>query len=160
MFCPNCGAESTQGLNYCKRCGGSLGATAQAGAAEGRPGPAVGTSWAVAVTMLLLVVMGLGILLGMIRDLVHTGLPVEAVVLIMICGSLTLLGSVFMLTRFWSRLLGVGAPPAAAPAALAGRTSHTNELAPPTHAGALPDAPAHSVTEQTTRTLEHAHKKY
>jgi len=24
MFCPICGAESTQGLNYCKRCGGSL----------------------------------------------------------------------------------------------------------------------------------------
>jgi hypothetical protein len=24
MFCPDCGAESTQGLNYCKRCGAIL----------------------------------------------------------------------------------------------------------------------------------------
>ena len=26
MFCPVCGAESTQGLNYCKRCGATQGA--------------------------------------------------------------------------------------------------------------------------------------
>ena len=30
MYCPVCGAESTQGLNYCKRCGSSLGPTANA----------------------------------------------------------------------------------------------------------------------------------
>jgi len=24
MFCPNCEAESDAGLNYCRRCGGSL----------------------------------------------------------------------------------------------------------------------------------------
>ena len=27
MYCPVCGAESTQGLNYCKRCGSGLGAS-------------------------------------------------------------------------------------------------------------------------------------
>lgn len=27
MFCPECGAESTQGLNYCKRCGATLSAS-------------------------------------------------------------------------------------------------------------------------------------
>lgn len=27
MFCPVCGAESTQGLNYCKRCGAGLSAS-------------------------------------------------------------------------------------------------------------------------------------
>ena len=29
MYCPNCGAESTFGLNYCKRCGGNLSDAAQ-----------------------------------------------------------------------------------------------------------------------------------
>lgn len=28
MYCPVCGAESTQGLNYCKRCGAGLSASA------------------------------------------------------------------------------------------------------------------------------------
>lgn len=30
MYCPACGAESTQGLKYCKRCGTSLSASAHA----------------------------------------------------------------------------------------------------------------------------------
>jgi len=29
MYCPNCGAESTFGLNYCKHCGGNLAETAE-----------------------------------------------------------------------------------------------------------------------------------
>ncbi|MEK6303772.1 MAG: hypothetical protein AABO41_23955 [Acidobacteriota bacterium] len=29
MYCPNCGAESTFGLNYCKHCGGNLSETSQ-----------------------------------------------------------------------------------------------------------------------------------
>jgi hypothetical protein len=29
MYCPNCGAESTFGLNYCKHCGGNLADTAE-----------------------------------------------------------------------------------------------------------------------------------
>ena len=37
MFCPFCGTESTQGLNYCNRCGGNLGALLQGGAREERP---------------------------------------------------------------------------------------------------------------------------
>jgi len=30
MYCPHCGAESTQGLKYCKRCGTSLSASTDA----------------------------------------------------------------------------------------------------------------------------------
>jgi len=29
MYCPNCGAESTFGLNYCKHCGGNLAETGE-----------------------------------------------------------------------------------------------------------------------------------
>ncbi len=28
MYCPNCGAESTQGLKFCKRCGASVASSA------------------------------------------------------------------------------------------------------------------------------------
>ena len=42
MYCPVCGAESTQGLNYCKRCGAGL--TPSAPHFEPKlPGKAIGT---------------------------------------------------------------------------------------------------------------------
>jgi hypothetical protein len=158
MFCPYCGTESTQGLNYCNRCGSNLSTPAQVGPPQEGHALSVGTSWAVGVTMLLLVVMGLGILFGMLRDFLHGGLPPEAIVVIMMCGALTILGSLFMITRFWMRLLA-GRTGAAERSLPGGRPSHMNELGP-TRLGALPDAPAASVTEHTTRTLEHAKKKY
>jgi hypothetical protein len=155
MYCPNCGAESTQGLNYCKRCGGSLNAPATSAPQEARPAASPGTAWAVGLTMMLLVVIGLGILFGAMSELVHF-LPAVACVFIMLCGSLTVLGSVFMLTRFWMRLLTGTTKPDAASLAPA-RRSATGELGP-ARVSALPDAPFSSVTEHTTRTLEHVAK--
>ena len=46
MFCPYCGTESTQGLNYCKRCGANLGAGLQAGGQEASPAISNGAAWA------------------------------------------------------------------------------------------------------------------
>ncbi|MDT7689165.1 MAG: hypothetical protein QOE46_1924 [Acidobacteriota bacterium] len=159
MFCAYCGTESTQGLNYCKRCGGSLNAPAQADAPAPmeRQALSAGTTWAAGVTMMMLVVMGLAFMSGMIRDLIHSGLTPDAVVVIMMCGMLTILGSLFMLTRFWMRVLG-GRSGTTAKSLSGARPSHTNELGP-ARFDALPDAPGHSVTEHTTRTLEHANKR-
>jgi hypothetical protein len=39
------------------------------------------------------------------------------------------------------------------------RATHTNELGPPQPFASLHDAPVPSVTEHTTRTLEHAKRK-
>jgi hypothetical protein len=162
MFCPYCGTESTQGLNYCNRCGGNLSTPAQSGAPQAGHNLSVGTSLAVGVPMLLLVVIGLGVLFGMLRDFLHGGLPPEAIVIIMMCGVLTILGSVFMMTRFWMRLLTGSRAGIVGTPRLGGRPSHTNELGP-ARPGALPgtlsDAPPASVTEHTTRTLEHAKKR-
>ncbi|MDT5159091.1 MAG: hypothetical protein QOH51_3448 [Acidobacteriota bacterium] len=154
MFCPYCGTESTQGLNYCNRCGSNLSTPVQASAPFEHQAPSASTFWAVGVTMLLLVVVGLGVLFSMVRDFVHSGLPPEAVVIITMCGVLTILGSVFMMTRFWMRLLAGKAGDAGRSLPAAGRPTHTNELGT-TRPGALPDAFPASVTEHTTRTLEH-----
>jgi len=155
MYCPHCGTESTQGLNYCKRCGGNLNPPALNGTQEIRPVLAPGTIWAVGVTMTLLVIIGLAILFGVMSDLVHF-IPAVACVFIMLFGSLTVLGSVFMLTRFWMRLLTGTTRPSAAPLTPA-RHAATGELGP-SRVSALPDAPFSSVTEHTTRTLEHSKK--
>jgi hypothetical protein len=159
MYCQHCGAESTQGLNYCNRCGGQIAALAQPPAREVGPTLPTGTVRAVGFSLIAVVVFGLGILTALMSELVHSGMRPEPVFLIMVCGSLTILGSVFMLTRFWMRMLSGDKSERTDAPRLFRRASHTNDLGPQRSAGALHDAPASSVTEHTTRTLEHAKKK-
>ena len=160
MYCQHCGAESTQGLNYCNRCGGNLGALAQPAPREVGQTLPTGTVRAVGFSLIAVVVFGLIILTALMTELVHSGVRPEPLVMIMMCGSLTILASVFMLTRFWMRMLSGGKPDATDAPRLFQRASHTNDLGPqPQRFGALGDAPAPSVTEHTTRTLEHAKRK-
>ena len=158
MYCQHCGAESTQGLNYCNRCGGRFDALAQVQPLQVAPSIPTGTMRVVGFTFVATVVFGLGILTALLSELVKSGMRSEPVVLVMMCGSLTILATVFMLTRFWMRMLGrhesASAPRLYAP------PTNTNELGAPPRFAALHDAPAHaSVTEHTTRTLEHAKRK-
>ena len=152
MYCPNCGTESTQGLNYCNRCGNSLSAPAQ-DAEKVRPAVSASTAWAVGLTMGLPFLIGLGILFGSLTDLAQK-LSADVVAFIMVCGSFTILGSVLMLTRFWMRLL-TGPKRSTLASLIAARRAATGELGP-ARVGALHDAPIapiSSVTEHTTRTL-------
>ena len=50
MFCPHCGTETPQGLNFCNRCGGGLTAMTASPSVETRPAISTGTAWAVGVT--------------------------------------------------------------------------------------------------------------
>jgi len=159
MYCQHCGAESTQGLNYCNRCGGQIAAPAQVLPRETGPALPTGTVRAVGFSLIAVVVLGLLILTALMSELVHSGLRPEPLFLIMVCGSLTILGSVLMLTRFWMRMLRPGKSDAPDAPRLFQRPPHTNELGPQRFGGALHDAPVPSVTEHTTRTLEHAKRK-
>jgi hypothetical protein len=101
--------------------------------------------------MLLLVILGLGILCALVAELSHSVVPPGTLFLITAAGAATILGSVFMVTRFWMHLLG-GKPASDKTPRLGARPAHTNELGP-SRPGALPDAHPASITEQTTRTL-------
>ena len=158
MFCPYCGTESTQGLNYCKRCGGNLGAILQGGAQDSRPTISNGAAWAAGLSTTAVVTIGLGIIFPITTELAARGMNSTAVSMIALLVALTVFGCAALLLRFWSLLLGVGRP--AARAALP-----TPAVAPTGELGAsrfdaLNPQPVPSVTEQTTRTLEHAQKKY
>ena len=162
MYCQHCGAESTQGLNYCNRCGGQIGALAQSQPREVGPALPTGTVRAVGFSLIAVVVFGLGILTALMTELARTGMRSDPLIFIMMFGALTVLGSVFMLTRFWMRMLSAGKPEKTEAPRLYAPPIHTNELGPqPQHFAALHDAPipVPSVTEQTTRTLEHAKKR-
>ena len=156
MFCPYCGTESTQGLNYCKRCGANLGASLQAGAQEARPAVSNGQAWAAGISTAAVVAIGLGIIFPITTELTAKGMNPGAVAAIALVIALAVVGCAAMLLRFWSLLLGVGRPaarrmlqpPAVAP---------TGELGA-SRFDALNPQPAPSITEQTTRTLEHVKK--
>lgn len=163
MFCPYCGTESTQGLKYCNRCGGNLGALTQTPGQEARPTVQPGTAWAVGTTMTLLVAMGLGLTFGMARDLSHSPIPPGTLSLVVVSGVATTLASVYLVTRFWMWLLGGGvrrAGDARAPeeARLGARASRTNEL-DPVRQRTLTEKPFTSITEQTTRTLDSVNRE-
>jgi hypothetical protein len=116
--------------------------------------------WAVGFSLIAVVVFGLIVLTALMTQLVEHGVRPEPLVIVMMCGSLTILGSVFMLTRFWTHMLSPGRSKGSDSARLHAPPTNTNELGPaPQRFGALQDAPVSSVTEHTTRTLEHAKRK-
>ena len=153
MFCQHCGVEVTHDLNYCTRCGGSLGPQELAP----RPHVSALSVWGIGMTTLFLVVGGMAVLFGFIFGLSRESrLPAPALTFLALFGVVMILGSVGMLTRLWRLLLtGANAQQAPPRPAQLPRPSATNEL-PPARASFLPEAfgPAPSVTEHTTRTFD------
>jgi hypothetical protein len=159
MFCPYCGTESTQGLNYCKRCGGNLAPLAQTPAQDARPVVAVqpGIAWAAGLTTTTVIVIGLGMIFPITSELAIRGVGGTALVWIALSVALAVFGCAAMLLRFWSLLLGVsGGRPTRAQLPPT-KTADTSELGA-SRFDSLHAAPVPSITEQTTRTLEHAKK--
>lgn len=140
MYCPTCGAESTQGLNYCKHCGAGLGPTQS----SFRPPSLSSIYWAIAI----ITVTGLALLLGTVLGLVGMGLnEADTIVPIILFGSLLIFGVDAMLIRQLSRLVNMAGRGGASPTK--GRA--LTEQAPPR----LPAPPIgmSSVTEHTTRSF-------
>jgi hypothetical protein len=156
MYCPHCGNESSGELNYCKRCGGSLNPLALNSPQELRPVVPPGTAWAMGVTMLLLILFGLFAIFAAVDKLAERGVIPPVLVLMVIFGSLTVLGGATLLTFIWTRLLGPRRAASSAPPQL-NRPTNTNEL-PPARVGSFTDAHVPSVTEHTTRTFDNVRK--
>lgn len=160
MFCPYCGTETTQGLNYCNRCGGNLAPLTQAPAQGSRTIiVAPGAAWAAGITTTAVIVIGLGMILPITGELTLRGLPPTGVIAIALFVALAVVGCAAMLLRFWSSLLGAARQDASAVAALPEHKSQDTRGLDAPRFDSLNPASVHSVTEQTTRTLEHAPKR-
>ncbi|HEV8483392.1 MAG TPA: hypothetical protein VGV87_07580 [Blastocatellia bacterium] len=163
MYCPVCGAESTQGLNYCKRCGSNLAPpTNPIRSSENRPRvrAAAGTAWAMALATVAVTLGGLGIVFSNALYLVRpinpgtTGVSGAATIagLMVMFGSATVFGTVALLIRLFSKLLGLGQQSHDSP--LVHKQQNTGEHKPvqlPAPPSVIP-----SVTEQTTRNFDPA----
>jgi hypothetical protein len=153
MYCPNCGAESTFGLNYCKRCGGNLSDTPPPPAAKNVLGALI-----LAAATLGIVLGGLGIVFSEALSLIGPQPPGftppvhDAVV---VAGMMVIFGSTaiglvsLMLIKLFSRMMGLSS--AADKHPRPARTFVPEQRVPQIQAEPIS---VQSVTEHTTRNFE------
>ncbi|HEX5733203.1 MAG TPA: hypothetical protein VF131_10235 [Blastocatellia bacterium] len=159
MHCPNCGAEHTFGLKYCKRCGLSLGdpplQTAQMSAWR-----LTGAAWAVGLATVAICLGGLGIVISHAFDLLrplHAGQsmsadPTPIALAMIVFGSATIFGIAALLIRLFSRLMSVPVE-AVRPAQFIKPGINEYPVAQ------IPGQPLSSVTEHTTRNFERLYEE-
>src|SRR5437764_6626963 len=150
MYCPSCGTEVTEEMNYCNRCGGSLSPAANTVEQPVRVVNRNGPFWAMA----LMVIFGLGIIFSGISNLTRQGLHPAALAWLGIFGFMTLISAVKIFMRLLSNTSGQSPTER-----LSKRKKAEKEAARPAQLPPTRMEPVPSVTENTTRTLEMAERK-
>jgi hypothetical protein len=147
MYCPVCGAESTQGLNYCKRCGAGLSASTPPFEQKAPPPKLFSLLFPVA----LVCIGGFIALFTTVYNLgERTGFDTRALVAIMAFGGATVVSVVGLMVWLIMRLSGYQSG-----------TSHRKEERPLPRDFTPQQLPAPpismpSVTENTTRNFDPA----
>jgi hypothetical protein len=147
MYCPGCGTETTQGLNYCKQCGANL-VTPTLVYRPGKPPAWLVLSFLAAIGCIGIV--GLTVPLAASTDLTHNGFNPRDVILL--CGAV-MTGSVLMIVflgKLFFHLLSMYTGSQPEPGA---KTLNRTAPVSPRGIGAAPLGVA-SVTEQTTRSFD------
>jgi hypothetical protein len=148
MFCPVCGDESTQGLNYCKRCGANL-LTQSLGRREGYPFKPMGLVVSVAAVSMA----GLIALFVTLYNLGERGVDGSVLIGIAAFGGATVFAVVGSLIWLLMKIIGAGSPTGISSRA---PTTPPNILAPMRDREKLLDEAEAmpSVTENTTRDFD------
>jgi len=148
MYCPSCGAETGDGIKYCKRCGANVGVMQESSGQRRLP-------IAVVITFLIFIAgifsLGIGLPFGNAGWLIRTGFSTRDVMLIFAADFGMTVAIIGMLVWLLARLLGVYQVADRAPRA-------ASMLRKPMQLpliGVAPEAVG-SVTENTTRTLHRA----
>ena len=154
MYCPNCGAETTFGLNYCKQCGANLSETTQ-------PAPASSRNFLaafLAVATVTIVLGGLGIVFTSTLELVGPKPPgfsppvsdsMTIAAMMVAFGSTAIVLVSLMLIRLFARVMGFGSDTQK-------RAHGAKGFRAQRHIDQIPGPPAavSSVTEHTTRNFD------
>ena len=163
MYCQSCGTEVQPGLNYCNRCGTqvvSLTTTTPEERVVFVPTDVKSPVRWLAATICLTMIFGMIVLFTTIGHLAGRGVPSDPLVIIAGLGLTGIFVVELSLIRMLSRLLfesrGQGRLTAA-------KKSKANELRPAAAQQlaqpAATTGPVYSVTDHTTRTLEHAYRE-
>ena len=146
MYCPVCGAESTSGLNYCKRCGASLSPVTNETEAA-RP---ISKPLALLLPVALVSIVGLIAFFVSLVHLSHGGVDPRPLIAITAFAGATVLGVVGLLIWLLMQLSGIHR-----------RLSQVEKEPRPTGRSSQPQLQARpisvpSVTENTTRNFDPA----
>lgn len=147
MYCSACGHEATIDVNFCKRCGGILGAQTTL---QSKPLNLTGASWAMGVTVILM----LGIIFSAVVKMAEMGISAVALTWMVIVGLGTVVALVAMIFRQLSRVITLSHQRVPTVALKPPVTSELYQAKP----GQLPE-PVPSVTEHTTRAFAPARKE-
>ncbi len=162
MYCQACGAEVSEGMSFCNRCGAKLKPVSEEVAVVSSQPPVRvtnGAAWAMAAAVALITIIGFGLVFSLVMVFVERGLSLDEGRLAVI---MTMLFSVllidWLLLRQFTRLTSGKAQAAdEAPAKpekrkLSGKTAAVPQLA-------APREPVASVTENTTRTFDPVYRE-
>ena len=154
MYCPNCGAEFTPGLKYCKRCGGNLTETSQMSIPVAQPPRNTLAAVVLAMATVAIALGGLGIVfshaLWIVAPTPGSNPPIHDAVTIagmmVAFGSATVAFIAFMLIKLFARVMSL-------PPAPDSRVRIKKPVAGDYQPAQLASPPAgiSSVTEHTTR---------
>jgi hypothetical protein len=145
MYCPACGAESAEGLRFCKQCGSGL--TTPLNVEYVKPVRITGAVWAIAVMAFLC----FGALFGSVIAMVGMGVRSEDVIVpVTVPAAFSIFGICALLIRLVSRAMGTSVPinKEQSPGKQALRSPYNQAQIPP------PQPYIPSVTENTTRSFD------
>jgi hypothetical protein len=152
MYCSNCGAETSEELRYCKRCGNGLTTALNSGQLRTSAARLTGMVWAIAA----LGVFGLGMIFGGTIGLAAVGVRATDVLgPIAVFSSFSLFGVLVFLIRMVSKLAQM--PVQGEPAPVVRRRAAPRENVPQ-QIQAPPDMYS-SVTEHTTHVFDPVQRK-
>ncbi len=146
MYCPVCGAESTQGLNYCKRCGSGLSASTTPTEPKASPGKAMG---AMLFLVSLVSIAGFIALFATVYNLgERPGFDPRTLIAIMAFGGATVLGVIGLMVWLLLHFTGYRPAPHHDKSERPLARDYTPQQLPPSSIN-MP-----SVTENTTRNFD------
>ncbi|MEO6654663.1 MAG: zinc ribbon domain-containing protein [Pyrinomonadaceae bacterium] len=144
MFCPTCGSSVSEGLKYCKSCGGRLSREME----ENDAGPGKMLNHLL-TSLVFIVVFGMGILVGLVAVMLGKEVKTEVVMMVVFVYLLAIFGICFSLARQIPKLIDARLK------RWENTTGGTHQLASQTMAQLAEfREPAMSVTDHTTKTLD------
>jgi hypothetical protein len=164
MYCASCGAEVSEGMSFCNRCGAKLKPVSEELAVVSPSQPparvSAGAAWAMAAAVALITIVGFGATFSMVMAFVTRGLSVDEgrlAVVVMMLVSIVLID--WLLLRQFTRLTSGKAQAADEAAAKPEKRKPAEKpsIVPPQLAA--PREPVGSVTENTTRTFDPVYRE-
>jgi hypothetical protein len=145
MYCPSCGTEITRGLNFCNRCGGTLGAPhlSRLGA----------LAWTIPLAMAVITLGGLGMVFFLGFELVRRNAEVSTVTALLLLTDVLVVALIdWMLLRQLTRVIDTCRLPRAL-------TFGEDEMRGRVFKQVTAREPSQFSTEQPTRVLEASSKR-